>query len=110
MDPIGTYATGASPTIDGLQMQSVCGGAHSGGGVFINTQDMTRFDLLVINSARWNAKALISLRFITEARQPAEPNPKYDYMCWLPPENPKNGKKLALTFFMLQDLVVILSL
>ena len=33
-------------TIDGIQMKSVTGGGHSGGGIFISAEDMARFGLL----------------------------------------------------------------
>ncbi|MDX1543019.1 MAG: serine hydrolase, partial [Christiangramia sp.] len=41
-------------TIDGLKMQSVSGGGHSGGGMFINTEDMARFGLLFMNDGKWD--------------------------------------------------------
>lgn len=70
-------------TIDGLKMQSVSGGGHSGGGMFINTEDMARFGLLFMNKGRWKNKQLISPDLITEAIQPSQSNPNYGYMWWL---------------------------
>ena len=90
MDPIG-----ASPnwrwygydnswvTIDGLKMQSVSGGGHSGGGMFINTKDMARFGLLYMNNGSWNGKQLLSPGSIKKALEPSEVNESYGYMWWL---------------------------
>ena len=90
MDPIGASSTwrwygydNSWTTIDGLQMQSVSGGGHSGGGMFINTEDMARFGLLFLNNGNWNGRQLISEERITEALKPSEVNPDYGYMWWL---------------------------
>lgn len=92
MDPIGASSTwrwygydNSWTTIDGLKMQSVSGGGHSGGGMFINTEDMARFGLLFLNNGNWNGRQLISEERITEALKPSELNPKYGYMWWLNP-------------------------
>ena len=90
MDPIG-----ASPTwrwngyenswvpIDGLKMQSVSGGGHSGGGMFINTKDMARFGLLYMNNGVWKDRLLLTPQSISQALEPAEVNEAYGYMWWL---------------------------
>lgn len=90
MDPIG-----ASPTwrwlgyensytmVDGLQVQSVSGGGHFGGGLFINTLDHARFGLLMLRNGRWNGKTLISPEWIREAVSPSSPNPDYGYLWWV---------------------------
>ena len=53
MDPIGASTTwrwygynNSWVELDGNRMQSVSGGGHSGGGLFINTEDHARFGLL----------------------------------------------------------------
>ena len=53
MDPIGASTTwrwygynNSWVELDGIRMQSVSGGGHSGGGLFINTEDHARFGLL----------------------------------------------------------------
>ena len=60
MDPIGASSTwrwhgyhNSWTDIDGLKMQSVSGGGHSGGGLFINTEDHARFGLLFLNNGKW---------------------------------------------------------
>lgn len=90
MDPIGASQSwrwfgyhNSWTTIDGLKMQSVSGGGHSGGGMFINTEDMARFGLLFMNTGTWNGKQLLSKKVIKEAIQPSTPNPNYGFMWWL---------------------------
>jgi CubicO group peptidase (beta-lactamase class C family) len=63
MDPIGASTTWrwfgydhAWVNIDGLQMKSVTGGGHSGGGLFISTLDHARFGLLFMNNGNWKGK------------------------------------------------------
>lgn len=70
-------------TIDGLKMQSVSGGGHSGGGLFINTEDMARFGLLYMNDGKWAGEQLLSSQSITKAIESSEANSSYGYMWWL---------------------------
>jgi CubicO group peptidase (beta-lactamase class C family) len=90
MDPIGASTTwrwfgyeDAWVTIDGLQMKSVTGGGHSGGGIFISAEDMARFGLLFLNQGNWNGKQLISKEWISRATEPSKANANYGYMWWL---------------------------
>ena len=86
-------------TIDGLKMQSVSGGGHSGGGMFINTEDMARFGLLFMNDGKWDGKELISEELIKEAMQPSTTNPNYGYMWWLNSEGERNMEKIDTDIF-----------
>jgi CubicO group peptidase (beta-lactamase class C family) len=90
MDPIGASTTWrwfgydhAWVNVDGLQMKSVTGGGHSGGGVFINTLDHARFGLLFMNNGSWNGKQFISDSWIEKATTPSPANESYGYMWWL---------------------------
>lgn len=90
MDPIGASTTWrwygykkAWTTIDGIQMKSVTGGGHSGGGIFISAEDMARFGLLFLNRGRWKDQQLISEDWIDRAITPSVPNSRYGYMWWL---------------------------
>jgi len=90
MTPIG-----ASPTwrwygykhsftnVDGVMMQSVSGGGHSGGGLFINTLDHARFGLLFLRKGNWNGKQLLSKKWVDAAHVSSTPNPSYGYMWWI---------------------------
>lgn len=90
MDPIGASTTwrwfgydNSWTDLDGHHVQSVSGGGHSGGGIFINTLDHARFGLLFLNKGAWNGKQLISQDWIeiATASSPAQVN--YGYMWWL---------------------------
>jgi CubicO group peptidase (beta-lactamase class C family) len=100
MDPIGASTTwrwygydNSWSTVDGLQMQSVSGGGHSGGGLFINTEDHARFGLLFLRDGNWNGKQLISKDWINQAIQPSKAESSYGYMWWLPGDRMKNLSK-----------------
>lgn len=90
MDPIGATSTwrwygyeNSFVTIDGLNMQSVSGGGHSGGGIFINTLDHARFGLLFLRKGKWNEQQLISKTWVQHIQQPSTANESYGYMWWL---------------------------
>lgn len=90
MDPIGASATwrwygyhNSFVNIDGLMMQSVSGGGHFGGGIFINTLDMARFGLLFLRKGKWKQQQLISEQWIQAARQPSAANKEYGFMWWI---------------------------
>ncbi|MEM9673150.1 MAG: serine hydrolase domain-containing protein [Cyclobacteriaceae bacterium] len=90
MDPIGASSTwrwygydNSFVNVDGIMMQSVSGGGHSGGGVFINTLDHARFGLLFLRRGLWNGQRLISESWIDQATTPSAANESYGYMWWL---------------------------
>jgi CubicO group peptidase (beta-lactamase class C family) len=90
MDPIGASTTwrwfgydNSFVNMDGLMMQSVCGGGHHGGGIFINTFDHARFGLLFLRNGKWKNQQLLSQKWITAAIQPSTANKNYGYMWWL---------------------------
>ena len=107
MDPIG-----ASPTwewhgyenswavVDGIRMQSVSGGGHWGGGLWITARDHARFGYLCLRGGRWKDQQLLSEKWIQMARtptgtrkgdestyegqsMPAECQIGYGYMNWM---------------------------
>ena len=90
MDPIGASTTwrwygynNSWVELDGNRMQSVSGGGHSGGGLFINTEDHARFGLLFLRQGKWNESQLISQDWIDEATQSSPAQNSYGYMWWL---------------------------
>ena len=106
MDPIGASTSwrwfgydNAWVNIDGLKMQSVTGGGHSGGGLFINTEDMARFGLLYENDGNWNGNQLISREAIEKAIAPSTPNSNYGYMWWLNKKGSRHWKGLSEDLF-----------
>jgi len=68
--------------IDGQIIQSVSGGGHWGGGMFINTYDMARFGLLTARNGKWGNKQLLSTEFIRQAKTPTSVQPTYGFMNW----------------------------
>ncbi len=90
MDPIGASTTwrwygydNSWVNIDGVNMQSVSGGGHSGGGVFISAADHARFGLLFLREGLWNGKRLISKSWAEMVQQSSEAHESYGYMWWL---------------------------
>jgi CubicO group peptidase (beta-lactamase class C family) len=68
--------------IDGQIIQSVSGGGHWGGGMFISARDMARFGLLAARGGRWNEKQILSAEFIRQAKTPTPAQPTYGFMNW----------------------------
>ena len=90
MDPIGASTTwrwygydNSFVNVDGIMMQSVSGGGHSGGGLFINTLDHARFGLLFLRQGQWNGQQLLSEDWVQHVQQPSAANESYGYMWWL---------------------------
>jgi CubicO group peptidase (beta-lactamase class C family) len=89
MDPIGASCSwrwhgyeNSWVVIDGLRMQSVSGGGHWGGGMFINAFDQARFGYLFLRNGAWDGRRIISEQWIEMARTPGPANPTYGYMNW----------------------------
>lgn len=87
MDPIGASNTwrwygydSSWIVLDGELVQSVSGGAHWGGGMFISARDMARFGLLTLRRGRWGDRQILSDRWITFATTPTPVRPTYGFM------------------------------
>ena len=80
--------------IDGIKTQSVSGGGHNGGGIFISSEDHARFGLLFLNKGMWDGKRIISEEWIEKSISPSETNPEYGYMWWI---NSKLGEDYQTT-------------
>ncbi len=90
MDPIGASGTwrwfgydNSFVNMDGLMMQSVSGGGHHGGGIFINTLDQARFGLLFLRNGKWKNRQLISEKWVNAAHQSSAAEKNYGYMWWI---------------------------
>jgi CubicO group peptidase (beta-lactamase class C family) len=68
--------------LDGSKVQSVTGGGHWGGGMFISARDMARFGLLFLREGRWKDRQIVSEKWIQMARTPGPANDTYGYMNW----------------------------
>jgi CubicO group peptidase (beta-lactamase class C family) len=89
MEPIGASSTwrwhgydNSWIELDGRRVQSVSGGGHWGGGMWINAYDMARFGYLFLRNGRWNGRQIVSEQWIKQARTPTQPNPEYGYANW----------------------------
>jgi CubicO group peptidase (beta-lactamase class C family) len=107
-DPIGASSTwqwngyrNSWVTIDGLQMQSVSGGGHWGGGVWASTWDHARFGYLLLRNGRWGDRQLLSERWIELATTPCDIKPEYGYMWWLNTDRMLFPSAPATSFFAL---------
>jgi hypothetical protein len=87
MEPIGAsnnwHWTGYRNSwivLDGKHIQSVSGGGHFGGGLFINAKDMARFGLLTLRNGNWDGKQLIDSSWIKLSRTPTTANTGYGFM------------------------------
>jgi len=102
---------GASPTwrwqgyrnswieIDGLRMQSVSGGGHWGGGLWISTRDHARFGYLFLRRGKWRDRQVISERWIERMTTPTEIKPTYGYMWWLNTDNKRSKSAPDNSFY-----------
>jgi CubicO group peptidase (beta-lactamase class C family) len=94
MDPIGASTTwrwygydNSFVNIDGVMTESVSGGGHFGGGLFINTLDQARFGLLFARKGKWKNQQLISEQWVNAVGQPSAANKNYGLMWWTNREN-----------------------
>lgn len=93
--------TGSWVDIDGQQVQSVSGGGHWGGGMFISTRDLARFGLLHLRRGNWNGRQLLSERWIDIATTPCTVKPEYGCMWWLNTGRGQAPSAPASSFFAL---------
>jgi CubicO group peptidase (beta-lactamase class C family) len=89
MDPIGASNTwrwfgyeNSWVVLDGTVVQSVSGGGHWGGGLFIDAYDMARFGYLTMLHGRWKDRQLISRQWVDWALTPTPAQPGYGFMNW----------------------------
>lgn len=89
MEPIGASSTwrwhgydNAWIDLDGARVQSMTGGGHWGGGMFISARDMARFGYLFLRNGTWKDRQIVSPKWIAMARTPGPANPNYGYMNW----------------------------
>ena len=87
MDEIGASGTwrwlgyeNSWVVMDGAVVQSVSGGGHWGGGMFISATDMARFGLLSLNRGKWGKKQILSEAFFRQATTPTPAQPTYGFM------------------------------
>jgi CubicO group peptidase (beta-lactamase class C family) len=89
MDPIGASQTwrwygyqNSWVLIDGVAMQSVSGGGHWGGGMFISARDQARFGHLTLRRGKWKDRQILSEAWVRMALTPTSVQPTYGFMNW----------------------------
>ena len=89
MEPIGASNTwrwhgyeNSWVELDGQRIQSVSGGGHFGGGMFIHARDMARFGYLFLRNGRWKDRQIVSPEWIAMARTGGPANAEYGFMNW----------------------------
>lgn len=89
MDPIGASGTwrwhgyeNSWIELDGRRVQSVSGGGHFGGGMFISAWDLARFGYLFLRGGKWAGRELVSEKWIALARTPGPANATYGFANW----------------------------
>jgi len=89
MEPIGASSTwrwygydNSWVDLDGQKIQSMTGGGHWGGGMFINAFDMARFGLLFLRKGTWKEREIVSEKWIQMARTPGPANANYGFANW----------------------------
>ncbi len=90
MDPIGASPdwrwegySSSFVEIDGKRIQSVPGGGHWGGGLFIGARDHARFGLLMARRGEWNGRQIVSRDWIERSLTPSPTLGNYGYLWWL---------------------------
>jgi CubicO group peptidase (beta-lactamase class C family) len=90
MDPIGASESwewhgyeNSYVTIGGRSVQSVSGGGHWGGGLWISSRDHARCGYLHLRRGRWRERQLLSERWLDTMTEPAAANPLYGCLWWL---------------------------
>jgi CubicO group peptidase (beta-lactamase class C family) len=107
MDPIGAsnswkwhgYGDHSVVELDGMVSESVSGGAHWGGGLWVDTLDHARFGMLYLNRGRWGDKQIISEKWIDMMTEPCDQNDQYGYMWWLNTGGVRYGKHASESTF-----------
>ena len=108
MEPIGASSTwrwhgyeNSWIDLDGRRVQSMTGGGHWGGGMFISARDMARFGYLFLRNGKWKDRQIVSPKWIEMARTPGPANQTYGYMNWFLNTDRKpfpNAPATAVTF------------
>jgi CubicO group peptidase (beta-lactamase class C family) len=85
--------------IDGKQVQSVSGGGHWGGGVFISTRDQARIGLMLLRRGMWGPRQILSEAWIERMRDPCPLYRNYGYLWWLNTDRSLYSSASAASFY-----------
>lgn len=93
------YDHHSTVNLDGLITEAVSGGAHWGGGLWIDTLDHARFGMLYLNRGRWGDRQIISEQWIDMMTTPCDKNDQYGYMWWLNTGHARYGNNASESTF-----------
>jgi CubicO group peptidase (beta-lactamase class C family) len=85
--------------IGGRQVQSVSGGGHWGGGVFIHAEDQARIGLLMAQDGVWNGRRILPEGWVAESLKPCPINGEYGLLWWLNTGRKPHPSASAASFF-----------
>lgn len=90
MQPIGASCSwdwlgyrNAWVEIEGKPVQSVSGGSHWGGGMYISSRDLARFGLLYSRGGLWDEHQILRPDFIKQSFSPGSVNRNFGLLWWL---------------------------
>lgn len=90
MRPIGASADWhwhgyRTSTVDvvGTPIESVSGGGHWGGGVFIHAEDQARIGQLMLNRGAWEGRRILDPAWVDASVAPCAIKPEYGLLWWL---------------------------
>lgn len=90
MDPIGAsdeweWLGYSSSWVDigGARLQSVPGGSHWGGGLFMGARDHARFGLLMARRGVWGSRRILSEEWVDAMLDPSPTLANYGFLWWL---------------------------
>ena len=90
MDPIGASDSWAWHGYDnswveiaGRSMQSVSGGGHWGGGLWISSLDHARVGQMMLQGGMYRGRRILSQGWIEACKTPCALNPSYGFFWWL---------------------------
>jgi len=106
MDPIGASRDwewrgyrNSTVLVDGREIESVAGGTHWGGGVFIHARDQARVGLLMQRGGMWGGKRILSVEWIRSSQQPCDLFANYGYLWWLNTEQRRYPSASAGSYY-----------
>ncbi len=69
--------------VNGVQVESVSGGGHWGGGVFIHAEDQARIGQLMLDGGAWDGRQVLPASWVAESRRPCPIRSDYGLLWWL---------------------------
>jgi CubicO group peptidase (beta-lactamase class C family) len=85
--------------VGGQQVQSVSGGGHWGGGVFIHAEDQARIGLLMLRGGVWEGQRLLPEGWTDLSVKPCAIKPDYGLLWWLNTGRTARPNASAESFF-----------